>query len=96
MSIYLQDFVRAIVNDGVARRRAPVAGHEHAAGKLKRQDGCRFRRNEGLIANHRRPLGRHMEQTFAPQQRRKILTRARKVLVERHGQLIHYSPVRWR
>jgi hypothetical protein len=41
-------------------------------------------------------LGRDLEQTFAPQERREIFARARKILVQCQRRLVHYWPVRWR
>ena len=101
MPIYLQDFVRPIINHGIARNRAPIARDQHATGKLKRQNRgrlCRFPRSLARIwrACSRIDRRRRTEQPFAPQQRGKIFARARKTLLERHQRRFHYWPVRWR
>ena len=45
MPIDLEHFIRAIVNNGVAGRGAPISRHQHSAAKLKREDGGGFRRH---------------------------------------------------
>src|SRR4029077_16310489 len=84
------------VNHGVARSRATVAGHQHAARELESEDGRRLRRNECAISGRGRWLGCALQQTFTAQDRRKIFTRSRKVRIERQRRLVHYWPVRWR
>src|SRR5437762_7307011 len=101
MAIDFQDFVGTIVDNRGARRRASIARHQHAAGKFESKNCSRLCRLEGFLL--RRPtLWRWIKsrcwskEALAPQQRGKIVCRARKILVKRHRERLHYWPVRWR
>src|SRR5438874_11365893 len=92
MSIYLQDFIRAIIHHDIAGSCTSVPGDQHATRKLERQDGGRFGLRPALVTRLRRSErwiddARRTEQAFAPQQRRKILTRTRKILAKRRCNL---------
>ena len=85
MPIDFQNFVRTIVNDGIARSRAPIARDQNTPGKLECQNRGRF---GGLPCSRLCAVSRHRtddcgaQQTFASQERRKIVRGARKALVK--------------
>ena len=57
VAIDFEDLIRAIINHRVARRRAPIARHQHAAGEFEGENGRRLRRGEtrrARIAGSRR------------------------------------------
>ena len=96
MTIDFQDFVGAIVNNGVACGGASIAGHEHATGKFESKNGGRFRLHPFRGVSDSRNIGCRREQTLSPQQRREIVTRPKRRLVECSYRPVHYWPVRWR
>src|SRR5437868_450362 len=96
MSIYFEHFVGAIIHHGVARGRATITRDQHAAGKFEREDRRRFSRNKRTTGSRGGWFRRNLEQTFATQYRRKILTCSRKIRIEHQRWLVHYWPVRWR
>jgi hypothetical protein len=91
MPIDLENFIRAIVNDGVASRRAPIARDEHAALEFESQDrrrlglwnvGARLRRTNGTYMTY----GTYVP--HAPKHPHEILSSA--------AGKFHHWPVRWR
>ena len=53
MAIYFEHFVGAIVDHGIAGRRATIARDQDAAGEFESENSGRFRWNEGMTANGR-------------------------------------------
>ena len=83
--IDFQNLVRTIVDDGVTRSRTAISRNQNAAGKFERKDRCRLGRLPRLLLRRvlrHRTDGSRAEQTFASQQRRKVIRCTREVLVK--------------
>src|SRR5262249_38210806 len=85
MTINLQDLVRTIVYNGVTRSRTAISCNENAGGKFECKNRGRLSRLAHLLL-HRvlryRTDGRRAEETFASQQRRKVIRCTREILVK--------------
>ena len=85
MPINLQNLVRTIVDNRVTRSRTAISRNQNAAGKFERKDRCRLGRLPRLLLRRglrHRTQRNWAEQTFASQQRRKVILCTRDVLVK--------------
>jgi hypothetical protein len=92
MPVDLENFIGAIVDDGIPRRGAAIAGDEHAAQELKSQDrGGLGERNFGPRRDSNGTHRTHWTcMPHAPQQPNEIIG-----ATSASGS-IHHWPVRWR
>jgi hypothetical protein len=90
MAVDLEDFVRAIVNDGVAGGGAAIAGHEHSALELEGED-CGGLGEGDIRPWHGRTYGTYRTYvSYSSQQADEILTSASA------SGWVHHWPVRCR
>ena len=85
LRIDFQNLIRTIIDDGVTRSRTAISCNQNASGKFEGQNRGRVSRLPRvllrLVLRHRTD-GSRAQQTFASQQRRKVVRCTRKVLVK--------------
>src|ERR1043165_5476694 len=76
MPIDFEDFVGPIINDGIARRRAPIASYEHAPLELESENGSRLGERDvrARLSRSHRTYGSYV--SHAPEQPDEILSSA--------------------